>query len=67
MTNEELLFLLTKYQNSHYKYKMRTKKPFILFIKNKNFPRKVFYVDTQMTELFYPQAKLNSKKLKSLQ
>ena len=44
MTNEELLFLLTKYQNSHYKYKMRTKKPFILFIKNKNFPRKVFYV-----------------------
>lgn len=44
MTNEELLYLLTKYQNPHYKYKMRMKKPFIFFVKNKNFPRKVIYV-----------------------
>ena len=44
MTNDEVFYLLTKVQNPHYKYKMRAKKPFILYIKNKNFPKKVFYV-----------------------
>lgn len=44
MTNKELFYLLTKWQNPHYKYKMHSKKPFILYIKNKNLPRKVFYV-----------------------
>lgn len=44
MTNDELLDLLVKWQNPHYKYKMRARKPFILYIKNPKLPRKVFYV-----------------------
>lgn len=44
MTNEELLAILLRQQDHRIKYRMRTRKPFILFIKNKNFPKKIFYV-----------------------
>lgn len=44
MTNEELLSQLLKWQNPHFRYKMRTKKPFILYVKNPKFPRKILYV-----------------------